>query len=266
MKGLRRFAFGNTTRNVITYTLYVAFTVYTGIKLFQEPSMPGKATYAILLILFLGIALWAEYLRFLYRQMISALTMDCNLNKADLLKQDLIKKDFFHAYRNTLYIFDTLYFMDQEQPQACIEIMEDHYKFFHNSLDTMLIYNYTCFMAHYKLGNKTKVKSYYTKTTNMKGAKIKGNKLSPLYSWEYIDAIYYVCIHDDKKAKQAFDHTNIENLNHRELTHYYFEYAKLCEKLHLTKEAKQYYEQAVYFGNTLVIAKEAKQKYKKVTL
>ena len=81
-KGLSRLTFSETTRRIITIAIYAFFTIYTLYKLLQEPSPEGKLCYGLLLIIFMGVALWAEYLRILYQKMITALNMDCDAGLA----------------------------------------------------------------------------------------------------------------------------------------------------------------------------------------
>lgn len=200
MKKIKKFTFCERTRRIIIYLMYLVFTIYTLNKLIHEPSLAGRICYGFLLIIILGIALWAEYLRVLYHRMIYALTIECNPEKARLSYHALIKKDFFKSYKQTLYIFDTLYYQDLHQPDTCIHILATHDHMFRASLDYLLIRNYTYFYSYYKLGNRTKVKAYYPEVMKMKGAKIKGSKVTPLYNWEYIDAIYLYMMKDYKKV------------------------------------------------------------------
>lgn len=117
-KGLSRLTFSETTRRIITIAIYAFFTIYTLYKLLQEPSPEGKICYGLLLIIFMGVALWAEYLRILYQKMITALNMDCDAGLAKHYYNILKKRDFMKSYRTTQLIFDTLYYQDIGKPQT----------------------------------------------------------------------------------------------------------------------------------------------------
>lgn len=265
MKGLRKLAFGDTARNIIVYTIYAVFSCYTLWKLISEESTAGKCAYGILLLLFLGIALWAEYLRYLYRTAIKDLTINCDLAKAKALRDKIAKKDIFHNYKNTLLIFDTLYYTDCNKPKKCLDIIQNNEKFFHSSLDHMLIYNYTSFFSYYMLDNKTKVKTFYPKVKNMRGAKVKGSKLSPLYSWDFIDAIFYLSAKDYKKSRTAFEQTSLDTMNMRERTHYHYAYAKLLMELHQKNDAVTHLQEVIAMGSSMAIVKDAKHLLQRLT-
>ena len=108
------------------------------------------------------------------------------------------------SYRTTQLIFDTLYYQDIGKPQTCIELLESNEKTFRSSLDYLLIRNYTYFYSYYKLGNRTKVKHWYPEVMKLKDTKIKGSKVSPLYNWEFIEAVYLSCMKDYKKSLAKF--------------------------------------------------------------
>lgn len=264
MKKLKKFTFSERTRRIITYLMYLAFTIYTLHKLIQEPSLAGRICYVLLLGIILGIACWAEYLRLLYTRMIYALTIECDPGKARHFYHTLMKKDFFKSYKQTLFIFDTLYYQDLHKPDTCIEILEAHDHMFRSSLDYLLIRNYTYFYSYYKLGNRTKVKAYYPEVMKMKGAKIKGSKVKPLYNWDYIEAIYLYMMKDYKKSLKAFCNVNLKNFNNRELAQYYHDYGKLYLQLQDKVNAVIMFKKAVEVGKQLTYAKEAKTYLKKM--
>ena len=184
MKILNHMRLSEPARKYIMYIIYIIFTLYTFYKLINEPTVVGKVSYSLLLLLFMGIALWAEYLRYLYQHMISSLTMDCNPSKAKQYYNTLKKKDYFKSYHNPLLIFDTLYYQDIDQIDTCMTIVNEHEKMFRSSLDYLLIRNYTYFYSYYRKNNRTQVKKYYPEVTKIKGVKVKGTKVNPLYSWE----------------------------------------------------------------------------------
>lgn len=255
---LNKFTFSENTRRIITYLIYAVFTIYTLNKLFHEPSAAGKTAYGLLLLVFMGVALWAEYLRVLYHRMIRSLSMECDPGKAKHYYNILVKKDFLKSYKQTLLVFDTLYYQDINQPESCIQTLENNEKFFKSSLDYLLIRNYTYFYSYYKMGNRSKVKKYYPEVMKLKGAKIKGSKVNPLYNWEVIEGIYLLSTKDYKKSLQAFANVNTQNMNNRELTQYYTEYGKAYMELKDKDHASAMFTKAIALGKQLSYGKEAK--------
>lgn len=162
------------------------------------------------------------------------------------------------SYRATLLVFDTLYYQDVNQPQTCIETLDNNEKTFRSSLDYLLIRNYTYFYSYYKLGNRSKVKKYYPEVMKMKGTKVKGSKVSPLYNWEFVEAIYLVACKDYKKALAAFKNINTKNMNMREMAQYYTEFGKVYKELNDKENAVIMFTKAIETGKQLSSGKEAK--------
>lgn len=256
---LNKFTFSENTRRIITYILYAIFTIYTIVNMIKEPSAAGKSAYLILLVIVMGIALWAEYLRILYHKMIRSLSMDCDPDKARHYYHILKKKDILKSYRQTLVIFDTLYYQDVNQPETCIQILEENEKFFKSSLDYLLIRNYTYFYSYYKMGNRTKVKKYYPEVMKLKGAKIKGSKVNPLYNWEMLEGVYLLASKEYKKSIQAFGNVNTKYMNMRELTQYYTDYGKAYMELKDKENAVIMFTKAIEIGKQLSYGKEARK-------
>lgn len=253
----KKLSLSENTRKIITYIMYVIFAGYTIYMAYNEPTIEGKISYIILMSVILFVALWAEYLRYIYKKMISSLVMEGSLENAQHFKDQLIKKDFFKSYKNTLYIFDTLYLQDSGDMQTCITIVETQDKFFRSSLDCLLIRNYTLFYSYYRLNDIGKVKKYYPEVIKLKGTKIKGNKVSPLYQWDFIDGIFLLATKEYKKAYKTFKNLNTQNMNQRELAQYYLAYAKTCIALQETKKAESLLHQVIACSNVFSYAKEA---------
>lgn len=259
MKFLNRFRLSEPARKYVMYLIYLIFTVYTCYKLFLEPTAEGKVSYLILLFVFMGVVLWAEHLRYLYQHMISSQTMECDCAKSRFYYTRLKKRDFLKSYKNPLYIFDTLYYQDINQPDTCLRILEEHEKMFRSSLDYLLIRNYTYFYSYFRKGNKTQVKKYYQEVINVRGAKVKGTKVNPLYSWELIDAIYYLTCKDYKKSLQSFAQVHTTNFNQRELAQYYLAYAQAYIAIQDSENARKMLEHVISLGHQLTYTKEAKK-------
>ena len=227
MFNIRKHAFSEKWRNIISAVIYIIFIIYSVNLIIQTEQLSSKLFYAALVLILISVVALSEYLRLLYRQALKTLFMDCAPDAAQQLEAKLLKYDIFKAYKKTMLIFDLMVNADLNQYQQNIDLLDQNEKFFKQSLDNLLIRNYNYFKAYIGIDNKTKAKKYYQDTIKMKGAKLQGSKVSPLYSWEEIDAVYYLCIKDIKKSKNAFANTNIQMMNNRELSHYYYDYAQL---------------------------------------
>ena len=221
------------------FLIYIIFCVYTIHLIKYEKNIYSKILFLNILILFMFISLWSEYLKFLYQKSIYYLNVELDCNKAIYYFEKLIRKDFFKSYNKTFLIFKILYNIYKENYLESIEILNKNYKFFRSSLDNLLIQKYTYFFCNYKLNNKNNVEKYYSDLLKLKKSKNDKIKVSPLYNWEFIDAIYYKSIYNFEKSKYYFENTNTKNMNLRELIIYYKEYEDLLNKLNLTNQAKK---------------------------
>lgn len=128
-------------------------------------------------------------------------------------------------------IFDTLYYIDQMQYKKCLEHIEENSKFFHSSIDQLLIYHYTKFYCSFMLNDLECTKQEYNKLERMRNTKIKGAKVSPLFNWEFMDAIYLISRKDYKQSYNVFKSVNTDNMNPREKVQYYYQFGLLCNKI-----------------------------------
>ncbi len=225
MKTLEKMSLTQYAQNITSIIFYIVFAIFTFIQIIHATNAPSKIFYFILLILILGIALYSEYLKYLFKQAIYALTFDLDAEKGKRTFEKLLRKDIFHSYKNDKKIFDTLYYIDQMKFQECLDFIEENSQFFHSSIDQLLIYHYTKFYCSYNLENYKITKEEYSKLERMKSQKIKGTKVSPLYNWEFIDSIYLSSKKDYKQSLNTFKTVNTQNMNNREKVHYYYQYA-----------------------------------------
>ncbi|WP_416327087.1 hypothetical protein [[Eubacterium] hominis] len=253
----QRVSFTPQVRNIIMAAIYLAFTGYSIYQMTQTPQLEGKICYLIIIAVILGIALWSEYLRHLYTKAITLLNMDGKPEEAKQQFDQLIKKDFFKGYRKTELIFDTLYYADQMKPMECLNTLEKDHKFFHNSMDNLLVFDYTKFYAYFLLQNRTKTKQQYERVMKLKDIKVKGTKISPLYNWEFIEAIYQFSCKDYKKSLKAFQNVNTKNMNHRELMHYYYQFAQLYLVLKDKKHADECLDHVISLGGNAIMKQKA---------
>ena len=100
MKTLEKMSFSQNAQQIISYTFYILFAGYSIYKIIQAEFISTKILFIILLIIILGIALYSEYLKHLYRKAIKTIAYDLNPEKANKQFNELLKKDVFHAYKN----------------------------------------------------------------------------------------------------------------------------------------------------------------------
>lgn len=253
---MKPFQFNNKTRTLFIAVIYIAFTIFSIYNIVKAPQISSKIFYACLLIVALSIAIYAEYLRTIYQKCIQTLTIDCDPLKADQQFKALLKKDIFKAYNKTYLIFQTLYYADMLDPKNCLNTLEKDEKFFHSSLDMLLVYHYTKFYANFLLNNLEEVKNEYSHLTKLKGAKIKGDKVAPLYNYEFIDSIYQFALKKYKQSLNCFKSINTKNMNPRELLHYHYQLQALYLKLHQPSAAKVHQKEIIKIGGTTKIWKE----------
>ena len=225
---------------LITLILICAiFCIYTISPAINEQNISVKITFISIMILFISILIWAEYLRYLYKKAISKLNLELDPSTAMKIFENLNKKDLFKSYSKTFLIFKVLYNISIKNYTQSIEILDENEKFFRSSLDNLLIQKYTYFFCYYKLNQKEKVEKYYLDLQKLKNSKSKKVKVSPLYNWEFIDAIYFKAINNLQKSKYSFENTNTINMNRRELLEYLREYEELLSKLNLKEQEKK---------------------------
>lgn len=264
MFNIRKHAFSEKWRNIITGIIYIIFILYSINLIIHTEAISSKLFYAVLTIILISVVALSEYLRQLYRKAIKTLVMDCDPKQAKEIEAKLLKYDLFKAYKKTMIIFDLMIYADSNEYQKCIDLLDQNESFFKQSLDNLLIRNYNYFKAYVGIDNKTKAKKYYQDTIKMKGAKIKGSKVSPLYSWDEIDAVYYLCIKDIKKSKAAFANTNTQMMNHRELCHFYYDYAQLNLLDHNLNDARKHLNQVLEISNKNAYHELAMQQLKEL--
>lgn len=228
---MKRFNLSPKANQIITYIFYILFAGITIYQASQAEKTSYKIMYLILLILILGIALYSEYLKHLYRKAIQSIAYELDPEKAKQEFDTLLHKDFVKAYQKDKIVFDTLYYIDQKQYQECLEHLENNYKFFHASLDQLLMYHYNKFYCSFMLNDLQSAKDEYNKILRMKNSKTKGMKASPLYNWEFMEAVYQFARKEYKQSYNVFKTVNTQNMNPREIVQHYYQFGRLCDKL-----------------------------------
>lgn len=204
-------------RTWINFIFYIVFAGYALYKIFDVTSITTKVTIAVISAIILLIALYYEYLQFLYRKAIYQIAFLKDKEKARKTFDLLLKKDVFKAFKNNEKIFMTFYYIDGSQFKECLQILDDNHRFFHSSLDMLLVDHFSRFYSHYQMHNTEEMKKEYKALMNLKDKKIKGSKVSPLYNYDFIQGIYYAGCKEYKQAINCLKQVNTQNMNPREI-------------------------------------------------
>lgn len=239
MNVIKHYSIQEKFRLFLVTIIYIIFCLYTINLITNEQNFYAKLVFLAIMIIFISISIWSEYLRFLYQSAI--LTLNINLDPKTSLKifEKLNKKDFFKSYSKTFLIFKILHNMSIKNYTECLKILDENNKFFRSSLDNLLIQKYTYFFCYYKLHDIKKIEKYYRDLQKFRTSKIKKGRLSPLYNWDFIDGIYFKAIYNLKQSKHFFENTNTTNMNNLELLYYFSEYEDLLLKLNLNEQDKK---------------------------
>ena len=99
MKTLEKMSFSQNAQQIISYTFYILFAGYSIYKIIQAEFISTKTLFIILLIIILGIALYSEYLKHLYRKAIKTIAYDLNPEKANKQFNELLKKELYNSLK-----------------------------------------------------------------------------------------------------------------------------------------------------------------------
>jgi hypothetical protein len=238
---------GQLSLNILLYVLFVYFTLDLALK--QEKAFDA-IMYILLLVFFISFALLHEYLTFVFKKSIYALTVSANAEEAINEIQSLIKYDVFKSYAVSIFMFKCLAYLDQNQPNKVLELTQTD-KLPKSSRDVVLMKNYAIFRAYVLLNNKTKMKKAYKDLIELKNIKIKGKKLSPLFSWDDIEAEYEWMMGDNKKALSHLAKSNVNVMNQREKAQHYFLLGCVYQNLNRSSEAREQFKLVQALGGNM---------------
>ncbi len=209
--------------NIILYILFVL--IYLSL-IRSTNDIFTKIFFTIVLILVVAFNLLYDYLKYLYQKLQIAFTIELDLGQAQKLKEKIIKFDVFKGFKDSLLLSDVLMSLDNNQPQLTLDLLDSNPKFFTSSVDMIYIRNHSAFKAYTLLENRSKSKQTFQELNKFREvSQRKNNKqISPLYNWDQIDALYLYITKDYKKSVELYKKSNVNNMNPRELTHYYYEY------------------------------------------
>lgn len=233
------------------WLVYAIFAGYIGYLTLTTEALGARIFFLVTGLLLLTGALFFEYLKRIYRNMIAALTMEADIAKAKEYRQQLEKADRFHGFKHSLILFDSLLLLDEGKYSECLAHMAAHQKFFRSTVDYLFIYYHNQLHCYYFLDRSEEALAIVKKMQEIK--KLKQKKYSPLFSWEEITGIQYSLEGRNQKALKAFEEVPVANLNNREQAYLYWMMANCYKELGQTKEVGNYRRQAREAGNTLVL-------------
>ena len=225
------------TQRVISYVFYALFALLIIYNIMNTTNNVHKLMYGLLLVIPLGFALWSEHLKSLYQKAIHQLAFDLDPTLASQTYDELIKKDKANAYKNSRIIFDVLVNLDQLQLDKVKTLLSSNEKFFHSSLDQLLIYHYVTFMVAFLTNDVTTAKDEYKRMERMKDTKVKGMKVSPLFNWDFLLGMYQFMRKDVKQSINTLNSVNTTYMNPRECAQYYY----VCAKIGKTNKDSAFY-------------------------
>ncbi|MDH6363940.1 tetratricopeptide (TPR) repeat protein [Enterococcus sp. PF1-24] len=232
------------------YGIFAAYIVYLVVT---APLLSTKLIFGGVGLFVLTVALYFEYLKILYANMIAKLTVDCDIPKAEELQNKLIKRDFAKGFQKSLILFDSLLLMDQGKYTGCSLHLQEHHEFFHGSLDYLFIYYHTQLHLAYFFNDQELAERTYSKLQSLKNQPKK--KMKPLFSWDEIEGVNYFISQRYSKSIQAFEKVNTNLFNPRELVYYRYMKAQTLLALKRQQEASQLLQEMNTEKNTIKIGR-----------
>ncbi|MFV0479434.1 MAG: hypothetical protein ACK5LZ_02540 [Anaerorhabdus sp.] len=227
----------------INFLFYALFLIFSINLIFNTNDIKVKILYALITIIFLFVAIFAEYLEFNYENAIRALNYECNPEKAKSIVDKVESMDFLKSYKKKRILFDLLYYsatLENEKVQLHIQ---ENDRFFRSTIDSLLIRNVSLFISYIHEGEKNQAKKIYPDisklivATNRRGKSI----VSPLYQPDELEALYYLISNNSKKACRSFEKVNTLYMNNKEKAElYYFWNKALLENGDMRKSNEIY--------------------------
>ena len=172
----------------------------------------------------LSICILYDYLKHLLSKLQLCLIYSFDYNDYRRIKKIIIKYDIFKGLKNDLILSDILYHLDNNDPVATLELIENNQNFLTGTPEYMLIMDHSKLLAYFMLDDLINIESTYSKLKSYK-LKIRNfdkSRYKKLYNWDVIDGIYYVSQNQYTKAINLLENTNDKSMNLREKKQLYF--------------------------------------------
>ncbi|MBL1228208.1 hypothetical protein IW492_03040 [Enterococcus sp. BWB1-3] len=244
-------SFFYTSKKILLWIIYLIFTVYIIYLVSNTDGLGAKIIFGLIGSIVLTVVLLFEYLKRKYEQMIYALTIDCDIPRAENLKMVLEIKDIFNGFKRSMYIFDALLLLDKGEYRNCLEHLAKHERFFRSTYDYLFIYYHTQLHCYYFLEDYENAEHILNSIVKLKSLKKK--QLSGLYSWHEIEGIKFYLQGRNKKSLEAFSQVDTSRLNNRELAYLFYMQGCSLIKSGDTSEGNHFINKSRSVGKTLCI-------------
>lgn len=250
-----------TIRMIIAFILYSVFIYFAYTQLVAAQTSTERWLLIALLLPILLIAVWYEWIRYLYRKIIYIYNFEVDIHRAVELMKKLRKFDFLQGFKNNEVLLMCFYYIDTNQPEPLNQLLDTYEKkLFKKSLDMLLVYNYNKMCYYQMISNKTQQKKYFEAILQLQNRKVKGKKISPLYNIESLFAQHYLFHNDLKKAYRTSTNVNTARSNPREQAYVYYYRYKSAIGLGKLSEAKEFAQMVIHLGNKLPIVSMVNEK------
>jgi hypothetical protein len=203
--------------NIIIYIIFIIFTFSLAL---QQETLIDASLFIMILIFFLGFSLLNDYLTYLYKVSIHQLTIQCDPDLTFTTVSKLKKLDLFKSYKLSVFMLTCLVYLDSLQMNEAINyVTQSNDQIKHK--DKAFMSEYVLFRANAYLNESKQMKIHYEKLKELRNLTIKGRRVSPLFSFEDVEACYHLKQNDPKKAWLALQRSNISAMNPRELIDHY---------------------------------------------
>lgn len=202
--------------NLISYMILL---VYAGVQIVTIRDNPLILILSAVALIFLSFSFLKEGLNYFYKDAIYALTQDCDPTEGLKKLQNLIKYDVLRNYRPSIWVFNVLAAIDQQDLEALKTLTTQELS--KSSRDFILIKAYALYWIEVIQDHRTQIKKTFASLIKLKDLKVKGKSFSALFAWTDIEAHYELLFNDPKKAKNLLNTTQVKALNPRELNWHY---------------------------------------------
>ncbi len=220
-------------KRIFHLIIYVAFLFYSISFIIQATTFSSQLFYTLITIVFLSIALFAEYLEHLYESAIKALNYECDPEKAKELMNQLQAIDFLNAYKKRRILFDLLYHLALLNSNEAIHHIHMHDTFFRSTPDSLFIRNTSLFIAYVQSNQKSQAKKAWAKVITFKSASYQKRKGAALYNWDELEGLYHFISNHPEKACRSYKNVNPIYMNNKEKSQFYFFYYQAAVKCHM---------------------------------
>ena len=232
-------------RRILVLAFYLAMTVVSVMMLTSNADMRQKAFGLVVLVL-IPFLLWFEYKRYVY------VKANDELNKKDMPEECLkhtrfvIKTDILlKQYQNMAPFQEGYALLDLDRADEIKETLASRFgKRYELSKGRNFEHSYLLFQAAAAKGDRNHLKENYEEIEKIFNSqqRLSGDLITLRH---YIEAINLACTGEASKALERFELLDTNAFKRREMTYYYYFYARACQMDHDYDKAEELYRKAV---------------------